>query len=50
MGGNGGGDGVWGRGDGIIIVGVITTWGGRFPLSIGAAVAEAAMGEAEEAE
>jgi hypothetical protein len=35
------------RGDGIIIVGVITTWGGRCPLSIGAAVAEAAAGEAE---
>jgi hypothetical protein len=32
------------RGDGIIIAGVIATWGGRCPLSIGAAVAEAAVG------
>jgi hypothetical protein len=37
------------RGDGIFIVGVIATWGGRCPLSIGAAVVEAAAGEAEEA-
>ncbi len=37
------------RGDGIIIAGVITTWGGRCPHSIGAAVAEAVAGEAEEA-
>jgi hypothetical protein len=37
------------RGDGIIIAGVITTWRGRCPLSIGAVVAEAAVGEAEQA-
>jgi hypothetical protein len=30
-------------------MGVIATWGGRCPLSIGEAVAEAAAGEAEEA-
>jgi hypothetical protein len=36
------------RRDGISTVGVIATWGGRCPLSIGAAVAEAAAGEAEE--
>jgi hypothetical protein len=32
------------RGDGIIIAGVIATWGGRCPLSIWAAVEEAAAG------
>jgi hypothetical protein len=37
------------RGDGIIIAGVIATWGGKCALSIGVAVAEAAAGEAEEA-
>jgi hypothetical protein len=37
------------RGDGISIAGVIATWVGRCPLSIGAAVVEAAAGEAEEA-
>jgi hypothetical protein len=37
------------RGDGIIIAEVIATWGGRCPLSIGAAVAEAAAGQVEEA-
>jgi hypothetical protein len=37
------------REDGISIAGVIATWRGRCPLSIGAAVGEAAAGEAEEA-